>query len=54
MQVQARRIRVRMADGRGVVREVDNSSSFNPSYFNWLVNNITVIYLGQMAAPAHF
>jgi hypothetical protein len=31
------RIRKGMERGRGVVREVDNSCSSNPSYYNWLI-----------------
>ena len=49
VQVQARAYKE--GYGRGIVREMDNSCSSNPSYFNWLII-FTAIPPGQMAAPA--
>jgi hypothetical protein len=50
VQVQARAYKE--GYGRGIEREVDDSCSSNPSYFNWLII-FTAIPPGQMAAPAH-
>ena len=51
VQVQARAYKE--GYGRGIVREVDNSCSSNPSYFNWLII-FTAVSPGQMEALAHF
>ena len=39
LQYRYRHVRIRnsMERVRGIVREVDNSCSSNPSYFNWLI-----------------